>query len=193
MVSLPESSSAAPDGWPPRPGPKLSPVERRKRRETVETLLVDGLWAGQIQARVSAEFGVSARQVRDDIAHVQRQWDIEDRRHASRARQRVLKRLQRHARRLEESGKHAAAALVDYRIGRLRGMGSQLDVEVNVRGRVVHQHLPADPTAWLQAVLAGFAELGLLPGGSPVGLPGEVVRVETNGHNGNGSNGNGHE
>ena len=65
-------------------------------------------------------------------------------------------------------------------------MGSRLDVEVNVRGRVVHQHLPADPTAWLQAVLAGFAELRLLPGGSPVGLPAEVVKVEAHGHAGDG-------
>lgn len=190
MVSLPESSHPLPDGWPPKPGPAASGAQRRKRREDVEKMLVDGARTAQICEAVSAKWGVSARTVKSDVAHVMRRWDRDDRRYANQARQRVLKRLERCATRLEERGEHAEAALVHYRIGRLRGMGSTLDVAVNVRGRVEHAHLPADPKSWLAAFSAGLAELGLLMPGASV--PAEVIQVETadpakNGHEHNGS------
>lgn len=173
-------SEPTPDRAAARPA-----VERRDRRARVEDLLVDGLSHAKVWAIVSEQFGVSVVTVRNDVRLVLKRWAKEDTTRSWQRRTRVIRRLERIAAKAEAANDLAQARMATRDIGRLLGMGNRLEVDVGVRGTVVHVHRPADPEAWATAVLECAAEIGVLPPGLVVNVP-AVVKTETNGHEGNG-------
>ena len=181
-VSLPESS--LPEA-PPKPGPRNSSGQRLNRRTYVEQLLVDGLRDGSIALKVAAKYGVSTRQVRDDLRRVRTRWAGEDEAFVNEQRLRQLKALERIALKAEKRGDLATARMARRDIAHLRGMGR--DFTLRIGGEVKHVHEVKVPGDWLVEFRQGLAEIGLMGLPTPCEvLPAVVESVkvmeERNGH-----------
>jgi hypothetical protein len=179
MVSLP-------DPHPPASA-KSAAVLRRDRRLRAEELRLDGYHDKRVIAMVSEQFGVSACTVKNDLRVVRRQWAREDAKHSRERRQRVIRGLERVARRASDCGDLAVARQALRDIGYLLGMGPRYQLDVNVGGKVTHVHQVADPGAWLPDFVTALSELGLLQ----QVVPAQVLPAQTNGHESK-AEGNGH-
>lgn len=172
MAALPKPSAR----------PKRS-AERRRRRATVESTMIDGTRHMQIVAIVAEQFGTSPRTIRSDIRIFRRRWAKVDTEKAGARRERTVLALERNARSCRAVGDLHGERQALRDIGRLLGMGiMQLNVHQDNRKQEVHLHQarlpPTDDAkqAWLDEYVQAKKELD-----RPV-LEAEVIKVDTNGH-----------
>lgn len=99
------------------------PHLRRGRRADVETRLLKNQRPTLIAEEVAKEWQVSSRVVWKDMGLIRKRWDREDTRRAHERRGRVLRRMEGAAVALYGAGEPDTASLVDYRLGRLLGLG----------------------------------------------------------------------
>lgn len=167
-----------PESSPATKGPKCGPVVRRKRREEVQLALLDGKMTQTIKREIAAKYGISPRMVNFDIEHIQRQWAKDDRESIDQARQIVLRRLRTHSNKLVDRGELAEAALVDYRIARLLGMGNHFEVRIDSNVHV-QQEPPALVLAeHLRGVVETLLRAGVQVHGLGAGAQERVVEAE---------------
>lgn len=105
-------------------GPVL-PHLRRGRRADVERRILANQRSTVIAEEVAKEWWVSVRTVWDDIETIRKRHEREDARRGHERRGRVLRRMEGAAVGLYAAGELDTASLVDYRLGRLLGMGGQ--------------------------------------------------------------------
>jgi len=136
------------------PGPT---AERRKRRAQIEAWLLDAIGHREIRDLAAAKWpGVGSSTVTADIKRIRAAWRAEDSKRSEDRRIRVIRRMEDSARKLREAGDHKGAADVDYKIGRLLGLGPE-----------VHKHLTVNLDQRRQTVvavgIAGFQRAALDP------------------------------
>ena len=123
----------------------------------IEDCLVNAIGHREIRARAVERWpGISTDTITRDIRRIRQAWRAEDSKRSEDRRIRVIRRMEDSARRLRESGDHKGAADVDYKIGRLLGMGPE-----------VHRHTTVNLDQRQQTVvavgIAGFQRAALDP------------------------------
>jgi hypothetical protein len=134
-----------------RSRPKPS-AERRRRRATVESMMIDGTRHMQIVAIVAEQFGTSPRTIHSDIRIFRRRWAKVDTEKAGARRERTILALERNARSCRAAGDLHGERQALRDVGRLLGMGGiQVNVHQDNRKQEVHLHqarLPQARQAW---------------------------------------------
>jgi hypothetical protein len=131
--------------------------ERRERRRLIEEWLLNAVSRREIRALAVARWpGISTETITRDLRRIRAAWRAEDSKRSEDRRIRVIRRMEDSARKLREAGDHRAAADVDYKIGRLLGMGPE-----------VHRHTTVNLDQRQQTVvavgIAGFQRAALDP------------------------------